>query len=313
MLTHDLQAARERGEAASILIAAEYPIYGRFGFGPATDHAAYSLQTVHAHFTAAAPGCVELVSPTDLRQVAPTIFEGVRRAYPGQIDRRPFYWDTRLGVRPPPWRNNGEPPRLALYTSPDGQPEGYLVYHVESDWTHHVPGARLEIQDLQTVSPEAYLGLWRYMAEIDLLSEVTVEMRRVDEPLAWMLADARKALRQTARADFLWLRTLDTPRLLEARRYAAEDRVVLEVHDPLGMAGGRFALEGGPSGATCRPTDAAADLRLGMFALGAISLGGVSLRTLHAAGHIEEERAGGLERAERLFSWPVAPWCSTFF
>jgi len=313
MLEQDLEDARERGEAASILIAAEYPIYGRFGFGPATDHAAYTLQTSQAKFIASAPGCVDLVEPAALRAIAPSIFDRVHQAYPGQIDRRPFYWDTRLGVRTLPWRNNGEPPRLALYTAPSGEPEGYLVYHVESDWVHHVPGARLEIEDLQTVTADAYLGLWRYMAEVDLLTEVTVEMRRVDEPLGWMLVDARKALRQTMRADFLWVRTLDTPRMLEARRYSVEGRAVLDVDDPLGMAGGRFVLEGGPDGARCRPTDAAPDLSLSMLALGAISLGGVSLHTLHAAGRVQEDTPGAVARCERLFHWPIAPWCSTFF
>ena len=62
-----------------------------------------------------------------------------------------------------------------------------------------------------------------------------------------------------------------------------------------------------------RQTDAAADLRLSMLGLGAISLGGVSLNGLQQAGLIEEERPGGLERGERLFHWPVTPWCSTFF
>ena len=31
----DLAASHERGEVADVLIAAEYPIYGRFGYGPA--------------------------------------------------------------------------------------------------------------------------------------------------------------------------------------------------------------------------------------------------------------------------------------
>ena len=35
MITSDLAASHERGEVADILIAAEYPIYGRFGYGPA--------------------------------------------------------------------------------------------------------------------------------------------------------------------------------------------------------------------------------------------------------------------------------------
>jgi predicted acetyltransferase len=148
---------------------------------------------------------------------------------------------------------------------------------------------------------------------MDLISEVTVNMRPLEEPLAWMLTNSRKALHQSLRADLLWARALDTPRLLEARRYALEDRLVLEVDDPLGMAGGRFAVEGGPSGARCRPTTAAADLSLSMSALGAISMGGVSPRALHTAGRIQEDQPGALERSERMFHWPQAPWCSTFF
>jgi predicted acetyltransferase len=315
MITQDLQAAKERGEAASILIAAEYPIYGRFGFGPATDHAAYRLETAYAEFThaARAGGHIDLVEPRQLREIAPTIFDRLRRHYPGQIDRRPFTWDLRLRLRPTPWRADEQPPRCALYTSPNGEPEGYLLYTVQGEWVHHVPSGKLEIDELVTVSQDAYLALWRYMSEIDLVTEVTVEMRPVDEPLTWVLANARKALRQTLRSDFLWVRPLDTSRMFETRRYASEERVVFEVDDPLGLAGGRFALEGGPLGASCTPTDAAADLRLGMSTLGAMSLGGISLEVLQAAGRIQEERAGALDRAERLFHWPTPPWCSTFF
>lgn len=39
MMGADLAAARERGDAIATLIAAEYPIYGRFGFGPASSTA----------------------------------------------------------------------------------------------------------------------------------------------------------------------------------------------------------------------------------------------------------------------------------
>ncbi|MDQ1428588.1 MAG: hypothetical protein QOK39_2064 [Acidimicrobiaceae bacterium] len=38
LLGGELAAAKERGETASILIAAEWGIYGRFGYGPATEH-----------------------------------------------------------------------------------------------------------------------------------------------------------------------------------------------------------------------------------------------------------------------------------
>jgi predicted acetyltransferase len=316
MLNYDLRAARERGEAISILIAAEYPIYGRFGFGPATHQAAYRLETAHADLSANASACgsVNLLEARDLRALAPTIFETFRHATPGQIDRRPFNWDTRLGLRAAPWRSADQQPlRCALYTGASGEPEGYVVYRADGDWLQQVPIGKLHIEELTTITPSAYLGLWRYLVEVDLISEITVNMRTLDEPLAWMLTNPRQALRQTMRADLLWARPLDTPRVLEARRYAREERLVLDVEDPLGMAGGRFELEAGPFGARCRATSAAPDVSLSMSALGAISLGGVSLHVLHAAGRIQEERPGALDRAERVFHWPITPWCSTFF
>src|SRR5579875_1567174 len=43
MLEQSLRAARERGDAVSILIAAEWPIYGRFGYAPAAFRAYRTL------------------------------------------------------------------------------------------------------------------------------------------------------------------------------------------------------------------------------------------------------------------------------
>jgi predicted acetyltransferase len=148
---------------------------------------------------------------------------------------------------------------------------------------------------------------------VDLVSEVTADQRAIHEPLAWLLTNPRKALQELVRMDFLWVRPLDTPRLLAARRYAAEDRLVFEVDDPLGLCGGRFLLEGGPDGATCTATQQSAELHLSMTALGALSLGGAELGTLATAGFLHEDTPGALDRAARLFAWPSSPWCSTHF
>jgi predicted N-acetyltransferase YhbS len=51
-----LVKAVEREEPLSILIAAEYPIYGRFGYGPATEHASYTVDSRRARFTGSAGG-----------------------------------------------------------------------------------------------------------------------------------------------------------------------------------------------------------------------------------------------------------------
>jgi len=313
MLEADLRTARERGEAASILIAAEYPIYGRFGFGPATEQATYTVQTAAAEFRRAPAGRVDFLPPAQLREIAPRIFDQFRTGRPGQIDRSLPWWDVRLGLKAAPWATSDHPLRAAVFSDPAGTIQGYLTYRVDGSWDRRLPTGKLEIVELMAVTPDAYLGLWRYCCEVDLVSQVTAGMRCVDEPLPWLLHNPRAALPNTQRADLLWLRPLDTAATLAARRYATPGRLVLDVSDPLNLCGGRFVIEGGPDGATCRATDASADLSLGMAALGSLVLGGPSLQMLADAGAIDEQRPGALAAGERLFRWPVAPWCSTFF
>jgi predicted acetyltransferase len=230
------------------------------------------------------------------------------------MSREPIRWDIRLGLNTTPGREPDDSLRCATYT-PRGAstPTGYVMYSVDGDWAHHVPTATLKADELIALDAEAYLGLWRYCAEVDLVTEVTAELRRVHEPLEWLLANPRKALREVHRTDFLWLRALDTPRLLEARGYASHGRLVFEVDDPLGLAGGRFVLEASPDGARCRPTTETAEVRMSMSALGALSLGGAEARGLATGGAIQAEAPEAVARLGRLFVWPDAPWCSTFF
>jgi predicted acetyltransferase len=309
----DVRAARDRGDVAAILMPSEYPIYGRFGFGPATERADYILARGAAHFSQHTDGSVDLVEPAQLVEVAPGIFDRFRRQRPGQIDRQPPEWDDRLGLRETPWATPKKPPRCALFSSPSGEPTGFVVYRVESSSERHVPTSTLRVSDLIALTPDAYLGLWRFVCEVDLVRHVSAGRRCVEEPLAWLLDNPRAALQLAARTDDLWLRPLDIPALLGARRYAAPAQLVLEVDDPMGLSGGRFKLEGGPDGATCRPTHETADLSVSMSALGALSLGGVSLRVLHEARAVDEHTPNSVDTGDRFFRWPAAPWCSTHF
>ena len=311
LIHNTLAKAAERGETASILIAAEYPIYGRFGYGPTTEHASYTLDTHVARIATARVGGVEVVAPEVARQAAQPVFEQFRSRQAGAIRRREYSWDIDFGLSEWPGR-----PRwkgfCVLYSDPTGTPRGYLQYHVDSNWEHRVPRNKVIVDELVSVTPTAYTELWRYLTELDLVATVSADDRPVDEPLYWQLADAR-ALRQTARSDFLWLRVLDAPAALSARAYATANRAVIEIDDPLGYANGRFALEAGPDGATCRPTSENADVSIGIGALGAAYLGGPSLAVMHRAGLVDEHHAGAVARLDAQFASRPAPWCNTWF
>lgn len=101
--------------------------------------------------------------------------------------------------------------------------------------------------------------------------------------------------------------------MLAARSYPVPGRLVVEVTDCAGPAGGRFALDAGPDGTHCVPSIASADLTLDAATLGSAYLGGYRVRTLAAAGLIDEHTPGAVERADAMFGSPVTPWCSTWF
>jgi predicted acetyltransferase len=111
----------------------------------------------------------------------------------------------------------------------------------------------------------------------------------------------------------VWVRIIDVARALAARRYPVEGRLVIEVTDALGFAGGRYALDGGPSGALCARTDETADLTMPVDALGSLYAGGVSAHMLRDVGRIDEHRARAVDRAAVMFMSSTAPWCSTWF
>jgi predicted acetyltransferase len=245
---------------------------------------------------------------------APRLFESFRKAHAGQIARRPLSWETRLGLREAPWMNGEvKPPRCVLYVDSHDEPSGYLLYRVRGGIDRLLPDAKMEVVDLVSTSDQSYQGLWQYACAVDLVTEITAGGRPTDEPLPWLLRNARAAVLQNWRSDLLWLRVLHVAPTLSARHYLAPGQVVLEVIDPMGLSGGRFALDGGPDGATCAPTDTSADVTLGLTALGALILGGHSAEVLRAAGALDEHTPGAVQRLERMFHTLRAPWCSTFF
>jgi predicted acetyltransferase len=311
MITNDLRASADRGEALGILIASEYPIYRQFGYGPAVDGATYSVDTRTARFLRPGVGGVELVDLATLRQEAPPVYERVRAGQPGAIARKGRWWDHHLEQVEVP----GATPvkgYQAVYRSPGGQVDGYVRYTATSEWDHMRPKGTLSITELVTATPDAYLRLWRFCCEVDLITTVQAADRPVDEPLVWFLHDGR-SLRQDGRFDFLWVRILDVAAALSARLYATEGRLVIEVTDPLGLTGGRFALDAGPTGATCAATGDPADLTLPVDTLGSLYLGGNSVVALARSGRLDEHTPGAAARADAIFHSAVTPWCSTWF
>ncbi|QDY77588.1 GNAT family N-acetyltransferase [Streptomyces qinzhouensis] len=317
LMTADLAAAKERGYALSTLIAAEYPIYGRFGFGPATRSAVWSVDLARTGLDgkAAGPrdgGRVDLVPLDEIRRIGPGLHARFFAAQPGATSRDDRWWDLETGLITIPSRQWKEP-FWAAYHSADGELEGLIAYSSDQKWDDSKqPGGTVTVQQLFTVSPAAERALWEYVCSLDWATRVRTGERAPDSILPDLLPDPRAA-RIQVETDYLWVRILDVVRALEARSYEGEGALVLEVRDGLGLAGGRFLLEAGPQGGRCVPTDAPAELSLDVRELGACYLGDASPLRLAALGTVREERPGAAATADRLFRTARRPWCPDIF
>jgi predicted acetyltransferase len=313
MLGASLRAARERGDALSILIAAEWPIYGRFGYAPATVSADYVLRRGRAG--ASCPGDptrVRQVEREEFGEVALAVFAASRRRRAGQIDRDARWWNHLLGRDG--YAPSEELPHNWFVHQGDDGPDGLLGWKASGEFGLVPPLARAEVWDLASATDTAYQDLWCYLGGLDGIDEISVSNRPVDEPVRWLLGDAR-TLVMTQQVDFLWVRLLDVPSALAARRYAVPGEIVLEVIDEATsrFASGRYRLRADGDDVECRQTDRHADLEITQAALASIYLGGFRLRELLPSGVARELTPGAIGRTDLMFSHPLAPWNATWF
>lgn len=311
LMAGELAASVERGEQVSILIAAEWRIYGQFGYGASTEHQSWTVNALAAQVRHRPQGTVEYVDRDTARALAPEVYERHRSKRPGEMSRPDYFWDIDFGIlRYPSW-SESKPGFSVVARDPAGLVTGAARYSYEEKWKHRQPKGQVTVQLFLTGDPAAEALLWHHLLTLDLTASVRVQDRPADELLPLLLADARHA-QPSGRADFLWVRPLDVAGMLATRSYLVSGRVVVEVVDSAGLAGGRFALDGGPDGASCARTTASPDLTLDAATLGSAYLGGYDVRTFAAAGLIDEHSTSAVAKADAMFRSPVT-WCSTWF
>jgi predicted acetyltransferase len=307
--------ARRRGEPLAGLEASESIIYGRFGYGLAATLAEYTIDPHGSAFAVPAPEVeLSLIDKDEALGRLPALFDRQRRTRAGEAGRDPAYWARHLDDAP----HNRDGRSASFCAVCD---DGYVRYratHDASVFQGRLAG--IVVDELRGTTADVEAALWRFVLDLDLVDRVTVRSAPVDEPLRWRLADPRQ-LRTTVVEDRLYVRVLDTAAAFEARGYRAEGRLVLDVLDPEVSEGdadgapGRWVLEAGPDGASCRRarTGEDAELRLGLPALGTLVMGGFAPSVLAAGGRIEELTAGSLRRADLLLTTVPAPRSGTAF
>ena len=318
MLTAELRTAVRLGLPMAMLTVSEATIYGRYGFGPSARQSSYSVDTARARWTGPTPaGRVQFVSPESLLTDGPAVFDRTRDRSPGEVDRREIWWKRTLGLLPNEPEAHKRGIRAVRYDDADGAMAGFALYEIALQNVSH-PG-KLTLVDLVAATDDAYAALWRFLVEMDMVDEIAAPLRSISEPVAWQVADHR-AVRKTGERDHLWLRILDVPAALAARRYTAPGHYLLDVTDDLGFADGRFLLTVAADGSgQAHPlTEAAApegavEVSLSAADLASLYLGGTSAVDLARAGRITERTPNAAIRLDTALHSAYAPHLSTWF
>jgi len=302
LLARQLEAARERCEplAALCTLLDVPPVYDQAGFAVASRGLDVEIESGHAGMTGDAGRAepAREVSPGELRATAERCYQQLAASVPGVIQRSHAMWDRwaakniKAGVR-------------CLVAGPGEQPLGYAV----AAGSAGTGQPAWSVRELGAVTPLAALALWSAIFAGG--GTVRAAHRPSDDPLQWLLTDPRKLHRSVAEG--IWVRLVDVPAALSARRWSCAVDVVLRVRDrTCGWNDGTYRLTAGPDGAACTPSTADPGVSIDVRALGAAYLGSTRLSALAGTGLVTAT-AGQLHALDTALSWPQTAWAPTRF
>jgi predicted acetyltransferase len=307
LMKRQLEDLRDRGEPLAILYSSEPLIYGRFGYGVAAPSVSMDGETARFSYRddPGPTGAVRILDAAEALQVLPQVYDSVRREVPGFVARDSAVWELTRLADPEHWRR-GAGPKFSAVIELDGEPVGYAIYRIKSDWQNGFSQSQVMLVEAIATSPAATRELYRFIYGIDLVVRVH---GRYDpgSPLFLMVADPRSLHLKVSEG--LWLRFVDLEAALAGRTYSGDDEIVLEVKDSFcPWNAGRWRV-----GKTVGRTDDEAHLELDTADLASAYLGAFDFNELGAAERVRELKPGALQRATDLFRTSRPPYCPEDF
>jgi predicted acetyltransferase len=310
LMRAQLDDVHERGEPLATLWASDERIYGRFGYGLASQCGSIDVPRDHAELARAADpvGRIRLVPLEEALEAFPPVYDRVAAQTPGFLSRSTEWWELRRLLDVPERREGGGEHVRALLEI-DGEPMGYALYRIHPQgFEDGVSLAFATVIEAVGATDAATRELWGFLLGIDWVASVKASLLPVDHPLFLLLAEPRRMRFRVG--DALWVRLVDVGTALSSRSYAGDGAVVFDVTDAFcPWNEGRWRLEGG----TAERARGRPDLRCDVSCLGSVLLGGFSFSRLARAGLVEEARPGAIARADALFRTDGAPWCPEVF
>lgn len=295
-----LRRAGAAGSPIAALWASESAIYGRFGYGGATQGTTIEIDSSRplALRIEADRRPLRLVDPEDAVAVVGPYHEAARAARAGRPARTAWRWSEEWLTEEDEEDDELSPPRIIALGEPGEPVAGYVLYRTKPEscgtgaGPARTPGL-VHVYELEADTPAVAAALWECVASLDLTGRVYAWGRPADDPLLHFAAD-RDQVRVTGAFPALWLRLVDVAAALTARSWAAPVDLVLELTDVrLPANAGSFRLKAGPGGAAYEvAAGRAPDLTLDVRELAACYLGGTRAVELVAAALVVEHTPG---------------------
>lgn len=295
----------DRGYPLVCGVPTQTAMYDGFGAGVSSYSHTYAIDRRFAKLRDA-PGDdrAREVNAATARRDLPGLYERWWAVTPGAVTRDKAWWADHLEDRTTQ-RGNGSALHYTIH------PDGFLTYRVVGSRQHafRPPLGTVVVEDFCPITDEAHTELLQTLLVLEMFYRVEIDVPP-DDPLPLKLVDQRAAETKGI-SDFLWVRINDVPEVLGARGYAADTDIVLDVTDPLGLAGGRFQLQTRDGAGKCTPHDGPADLEIGLADLATVYMGAHRGAQLARAKRITELRQGALGRLDAAFGAERAPFCGT--
>ena len=286
-------------EPVAILTASEAGIYGRFGYGLASNRIRLEIPSP----AALRPGTIlEPVLEMPRTQAFPLmkqIHERVQPTAPGYLDRTDTIWEQLFSDHP--FVAAGRPKRRYVL-----HPDGYLTFRIAESFNDRGPDSTLTVGEICAVTPVARASLWNHVLSYPLVRTVVTPLAWADEPLTDLLVNPRAMAADVS--DHIWVRLVRLRDAIDLRGYSAAARVVVRVTDQFcPWNDGVFALDLTPSGGRAVPTSEKPEIACDIADLGAAFLGGTRIARLAAAGRITGDHAS-IARLDAAMATPLRPF-----
>jgi GNAT superfamily N-acetyltransferase len=317
MLRHHFEQVHEEpGTHVSALHASEPAIYGRHGYGLASQELEVSLGRGTALTAPELQHAADAIT-TQLATVSdPGVPKRMRECHLGAAGLGSVVGDAgyyaRLCAQLPEELRDKESWRM-LFARRDGEDVGFAKFRRTHKWERARPAGELVVWAL-VGDPAAQLALLRRLVDFDLIGTVKVGSVGVDDPLVLWVGGPR-ATSEVATYDSLWVRLVDLPEALQDRTWSAPCDLVVEVADPTApWNDGSWRIRADAAGeATVERTEAESDLRLDGALLAAAYLGGGNLVAQQRAGLVAERRRGAVAELWRAMRTDVSPTAAFMF